>query len=582
MKTMILALAALCSLAFSLHAGPLDSWTSRTSGTTNTLYGATFANGTFVAVGNPGTILTSSDGVSWSSQNSGTTNALLGITFGVGTWVATGANGTILTSTNLLSWANWTSGTTNFLGRNAYANGTFVVLGFNNATILTSSDATHWTIGSTGTTNHLQNVAYGNGTFAAVGRGGVIMTSPDAITWTSQSSGTTIDLPGFAFGNGQFVASGDLVLLTSAGGVTWASQNSGATSELSGMGYGSGTFVGVGSASGNETVIDTSPDGANWTIRVAETGPGVRGVAYGAGTFVAVGNSGTILQSGDTTFTQQLFLTSLQPNGLLTWTNAPGTNAFAVQGTPALTGSWSNAAPPLDLIVSTNAQTTVSVSIVPPTSFYRVAEGFGPQSLHGAWVILAAGITNTGRSYFMADGNGTLTNFGLFNLATPPGYYSVSNAGGVLLTTDTLTHGTQPLTGQFMPPRQIVFTGLSTNFAAQAMPVADVTLCAGTWIGTLSETNDPNGLSDYSVSLTVASNGSAILSGSFSGTGWMFALAPENGALSAFFKTTRISSDPYNQIQLNGTLTGNTITGSFTTDSGSGANAVVGTMTLTR
>jgi hypothetical protein len=276
---------------------------------------------------------------------------------------------------------------------------------------------------------------------------------------------------------------------------------------------------------------------------------------------------------------QKFVITAFQPNGQLTWTNAPGTNAFAVQWTPALTGSWASAAPPLDLTVSTNSQTTVSVPLAPPVGFYRVAEGFGLQSLHGAWISPQFGVTNVGSIYFMANGNGTLTNFGAYNLATPPGFYNVSNAGGVTLTVDAL-HGTNIITGQFVPPRQILFTGSSTNLATLALPVANVALCAGTWSGTLTETNDPNGLKNYSVSLTVATNGSVNLSGDFTGAGWMFSLAPTNGALASFFTTT--SAGNYDQFSITATLNGNAITGTFNTDSGSGASAVDGTVSLTR
>ena len=199
-------------------------------------------------------------------------------------------------------------------------------------------------------------------------------------------------------------------------------------------------------------------------------------------------------------------------------------------------------------------------------------------------MIPTAGSTNIGLSYFMADGKGTLTNFGIFNLATPPGYYSVSNTGGVLLTIDSLLDGTNSLTGQFMPARQIVFTGSSTNVAANTLAIGDTTLCAGNWSGDLVETSDPDGLKDYSVILTVATNGSAVFSSPAlsTGTGWIFALAPTNGALSAFIKTGLGPANHYNQIQVNGTLNGNTISGSFNTDSGQGADAVEGVVTLTR
>jgi hypothetical protein len=53
------------------------SWTARTSGTSNwLLFGVTYGNGLFVAVGDGGTILTSPDGVSWTARTSGTSNWL--------------------------------------------------------------------------------------------------------------------------------------------------------------------------------------------------------------------------------------------------------------------------------------------------------------------------------------------------------------------------------------------------------------------------------------------------------------------------------------------------------------------------
>ena len=308
----LLCMLAITSFPATLHAGPLDSWTSRTSGTTNNLYGATFGNGTFAVVGGPGTLLTSPDGMSWTSRNTGNTNVGAGITFNGATWVTTGFGGVILTSTNLNSWAQQKSGTTNLLREVYYANGTFVIAG-RVGTILTSTDATNWSLRSSGTTNDVQGVAYANGTFVVVGKNGVILTSPTGVTWTSRSSGTLGDLTGIAYGNGLFVASGNVAMsggstiLTSPDGVTWTSQNSGAPNELSGVSFGAGFFVAVGSAGGPDQLIYSSPDGINWTPRISGSGPSLYRSAYGAGTFVTVGNSGTILQSGDIASTQAVF-----------------------------------------------------------------------------------------------------------------------------------------------------------------------------------------------------------------------------------------------------------------------------------
>lgn len=262
-------------------------------------------------------------------------------------------------------------------------------------------------------------------------------------------------------------------------------------------------------------------------------------------------------------------------NGLLIWTNAPGTNAFVLEWAPSLTNSWTYATPPLDLSISTNTRATDSAPIIPPIGFYRLLQGFGPQVFHGAWIL------TTGKQfYIMSNGNGVITNIAVYNVATPAGSYSVTNNNGGVLFTINTTGGSGSISfpGQFDPPNDIKISVSGTS--GTLAPVENLSLCAGNWSGTLTETNDPNGLNDYSIDLDVNTNGFATVSGDLFGTGWMFALGPTNGVFSSFFHTT--STGNYDQFEIIGTLTGNTITGSFNTDSGSGANAIDGTVTLTR
>ena len=110
MKRTLLTLA-ICLLDFSLHADPLASWSSQDSGTTNILYDVNFIDGAFVAVGDSGTLLTSSDGITWVSLDSGTTNTLTRIIFKGGKYVVSGFGGMIMTSPDLIAWAQQSTGT---------------------------------------------------------------------------------------------------------------------------------------------------------------------------------------------------------------------------------------------------------------------------------------------------------------------------------------------------------------------------------------------------------------------------------------------------------------------------------------
>ncbi|MBT4661722.1 MAG: hypothetical protein HOC18_07460, partial [Candidatus Marinimicrobia bacterium] len=92
------------------------SWTTQTYGSiSGTLFGITYGNSTYVAVGDAGTILTSSDLATWTLRTSGTTKRLSGVTHSNNTFIAVGDSGTILTSSDGISWTSRTSGTTNWL-----------------------------------------------------------------------------------------------------------------------------------------------------------------------------------------------------------------------------------------------------------------------------------------------------------------------------------------------------------------------------------------------------------------------------------------------------------------------------------
>ena len=157
-------------------SGAGTTWTVRAPGFP-LLSGVTYGNGTFVAVGERGSIFTSPDGVSWTRRTSGTNQSLYGVTYGNGTFVAVGESGTVLTSSNGVSWTWRTSEAPSHLVDVTYGYSTFVAVG-SVGTILTSPDGVSWTARTSGTSYVLSGVTYGNGTFVAVGSYGTILTSP--------------------------------------------------------------------------------------------------------------------------------------------------------------------------------------------------------------------------------------------------------------------------------------------------------------------------------------------------------------------------------------------------------------------
>jgi len=100
-KVLYIILISLFSLTI-ISCAEKDESTDTTTTTTTT----TTSSPLFVAVGDNGTILTSSDGTTWTSRTSGTTEYLRGGAYGNSTLVVVGASGTILTSSNGTSWTS--------------------------------------------------------------------------------------------------------------------------------------------------------------------------------------------------------------------------------------------------------------------------------------------------------------------------------------------------------------------------------------------------------------------------------------------------------------------------------------------
>ena len=273
-----------------------ENWTLRDFTEHSWLRGITYATGKFVAVGNG--IWTSTDGTSWTKRENGN---LYAITYGNGQFVGVGWIGSMLTSTDGITWSNQVSGTTEELNAVIYANGKFVVVGgyYLNGVILTSDDALIWT-NRTISTDILNGVTYGNGQFVAVGWkwGGtdVSITSPDGVTWTRHTRLPATHFSDVCFGQGLYIAADYTGLFTSTDGLTWTKRYAeGDQNSLYKVTSVNGRFVSVG----NSGAIVTSLNGIDWTRRTLGTSGQLQDIAYGNDTLVAAGWRGLALTSSN-------------------------------------------------------------------------------------------------------------------------------------------------------------------------------------------------------------------------------------------------------------------------------------------
>lgn len=219
-------------------SGP-STWAVRNSGVTENLNDVihTGKDGEYVAVGDNGILLTSTDGVSWTPSDGSFGVKWNGVSYGDEKLVIVGDSGIIMmTSGNGSNWEIPYSATTMNLNDVAYGNGTFVAVG-DNGSVVISNDGINWTKVTRKTTENLKGISFGGGTFMAVGASGTIIISPDSKRGVEQTLDSKVNLNGVASGNGVFMAAGDggKVFSTTDLGQTWKPETTNATAKLNGI-----------------------------------------------------------------------------------------------------------------------------------------------------------------------------------------------------------------------------------------------------------------------------------------------------------------------------------------------------------
>ncbi|HAB19948.1 MAG TPA: hypothetical protein DCE44_26395, partial [Verrucomicrobiales bacterium] len=261
-----------------------STWTDRTGGVpTLGVRGLAVGDGRYVTANERGKILTSTTGSNWSlTTELGITANLFGTTYANGLFLAVGRegnNGLLLVSSNGTQWTNRAPSGTPGLVSATYGNGRFLAL--RGSTVLWSTNGFDWAKTNSSSATNLNAVMFNEARFVGVGDKGTLQTSIDGLDWATQSSPTNSNFRGIAFGNGRYVAVGQRVIVSSADAVDWSISQTGGW-DLQGVAFGGGTFVAVGFALSpyQRSFILTSQDGISWRARAVSSGGLLWSVAY--------------------------------------------------------------------------------------------------------------------------------------------------------------------------------------------------------------------------------------------------------------------------------------------------------------
>lgn len=268
---------------------------------------------TMVAVGNEGTILTSSDGSSWTPQSIGSTKFIFDVEWNGSLWVAVGAEsaggsgacGEAYSSTDGVNWAVHDLACPEMLQGVGWNGQVWVAVGLQGVTF-TSTNGVNWNqaVAAKQAVPDLWEVEWDDtsGEWYAVGDKGFVRGSSNGTSWTNIAKPAFTDLKGLmTTGSDWYVVGENGVFARSAvGSGVWGFGGAVVTSTLvNDIDFNGSQFLAVGSLTvpGPDSLVLVSANGNNWPIQQIATTETIRGVAWAGSQWIAVGDKGLIFTS---------------------------------------------------------------------------------------------------------------------------------------------------------------------------------------------------------------------------------------------------------------------------------------------
>jgi len=278
------------------------------TGTDQTLNSITGASGIFLAVGNDGAIIRSSNsGRSFVPYTPITSTNLLDVDFGdASSAFAVGPTSTVLKTIDAgISWLPATfspTPSTNLYGVSFIDQNNGYVVGGSGEVFFTNSGASSpWVLQYTAPATLRSVTIFDNTNVWTVGDIGTIVFF-DGFGWSLQNSDTTEQLNGIeALNNttGVVCGIGGLIKKTVDTGLTWVSKNSDTSADLFGISFSSSS---LGWATGNDGIVTRTLDGGEtWTSQIVDSSCNFHSVFFTDTTGFVVGDGGIIYRTTDGT-----------------------------------------------------------------------------------------------------------------------------------------------------------------------------------------------------------------------------------------------------------------------------------------